>query len=601
MNKNTSFLLVMLFFGLTSLAQNERDQAINLFNQAKYEEATEAFFKLYKKLPDEVNYSYLLNCYKAKKNYTEAENLIKSRIKKNNDIRLLIDLGYYQLQQKKIEDAKQSFNEVYAQIAKNQGLAYSLSEYFTKYALYNEALTAYEVAEQNNPGMVFHFQKGMLYAELGDLDNMYREYLDLIEQSPTYYQSVRERMARNITTDPLNESNVILKNQLIKKIQLTQNIKYNELLIWLYTEEEQYDKALRQLKAMDKRNENMEASIYGLGEKTLAKGNYNIAIECFDYLKYKGSTGGFYEESIYSSLKAKRKLLENTPNVPTSEYGKLAKEHLADLKIIGQDERLVLIKNSLARILFFNLNLQDSAINMLTSTIAQYTNMYKRPVAEAKMQLGDMLLAQNKSIEAIFKYMEVERTYTDAPLGDEAKFMKGMVAYYTADFDWALSQFEVLKSSSTKLISNDALEMALLISDNSVEDTLYQGLTYYAKADFYYFRNMLDSAYYTLDMLLSVFPDHEIKEEARLLQAKILIQKGDYQQAVDALNTMLLTGGDIWADDALMLLGEVYSTHLNNIPKAMDAYERILFDHTGSIFVPEARRRYRMLRGDNLN
>lgn len=600
MNK-LGFLIVGILSVINAFAQGEREQAIELYNREKYDAAIEIFKKLYKKQPDETNYTYLLNCYKATKSYGEAEDLVKTRMKKNPDQRLPIDLGYFQLLQKKNEYAAQSFDEAYLQIAKNPGLAYNLSEHFTKYGLYQEALKAFEIAEQANPNMAFHYQKGLIYAEMGDMENMYREYLELIEQSPTYYQSVRERMARNITNDPNNESNVILRNQLLKKIQQTQNIRFSELLIWQYTEEEQYDKALRQLKALDKRNENMDGSIYALGEKTMAKNNFEVAIESFDYLKNKGQMGGFFEESVYNGLKAKRLKLESTVGAQQTDYLKLAKEHQADLDIIGQNEGRVLIKNNLAQILFFNLQMQDSAMSMLTQTINRYANTYRRPVAQSKMLLGDMLLAKNQSFDAIFKYMEVERAYPDSPLGDEAKFMKGMVAYYTADFAWALSQFEVLKSSTTKLISNDALEMAILISDNSVEDTLYQGLTYFAKADFYKFRNMRDSALQTLDLLITVFPDHALREEALLLQARLFLQVGQYQRAVEALNTMLMSGGDIWADDALMLLGEIYSQNIGDNEKAMEAYERILFNHPGSTFVPEARRRYRALRGDKLN
>ena len=215
--------------------------------------------------------------------------------------------------------------------------------------------------------------------------------------------------------------------------------------------------------------------------------------------------------------------------------------------------------------------------------------------------VGDILLAEGQSVDAIFKYMEVERAFSGTPIGDQAKFMKGMVAYYTADFPWALNQFEVLKSSTTKLISNDALQMALLISDNSTEDTLYQGLTYYAKADLYTFRNMPDSALYQVNLLLDVFPDHKIVAEATLLKAGVLDQKGMYTEAIKTLENLLENKkGDIWTDDALMQLGELYANRLGDVDLAMKAYETILFEHPGSTFVPEARRRYRKLRGDNL-
>jgi len=131
---------------------------------------------------------------------------------------------------------------------------------------------------------------------------------------------------------------------------------------------------------------------------------------------------------------------------------------------------------------------------------------------------------------------------------------------------------------------------------------LYQVLTYYAKADLYQFRNLLDSAIITHDLRLAVFPDHAIKEEAQLLKGEIFYRQAKYTLATETLEKMLANnGGDIWADDALMLIGSIYANKLGDKDKAMQAYEKILFEHPGSTFVPEARRKYRALRGDNLD
>jgi hypothetical protein len=53
-------------------------------------------------------------------------------------------------------------------------------------------------------------------------------------------------------------------------------------------------------------------------------------------------------------------------------------------------------------------------------------------------------------------------------------------------------------------------------------------------------------------------------------------------------------------DNALLDLGKLYEDMLKDPEKAKGYYERLLFEQTGSIFVPEARERYRKLRGDKL-
>jgi TolA-binding protein len=57
---------------------------------------------------------------------------------------------------------------------------------------------------------------------------------------------------------------------------------------------------------------------------------------------------------------------------------------------------------------------------------------------------------------------------------------------------------------------------------------------------------------------------------------------------------------EIRADNALFELAELYETHLNDIEKAKELYEKIFIDYASSTFSVEARKRFRKLRGDNI-
>ena len=57
-------------------------------------------------------------------------------------------------------------------------------------------------------------------------------------------------------------------------------------------------------------------------------------------------------------------------------------------------------------------------------------------------------------------------------------------SFYKGDFDWALTQLKVLRGSTSQLIANDAMQLSLLISDNSLEDSTQTALKKYARADF---------------------------------------------------------------------------------------------------------------------
>ena len=64
---------------------------------------------------------------------------------------------------------------------------------------------------------------------------------------------------------------------------------------------------------------------------------------------------------------------------------------------------------------------------------------------------------------------------------DTKQNLKKAIAYYQGDFNWAQAQLDVLKSSS-KLISNDAMALSLLITDNYNLDTTDVPMMLFAKA-----------------------------------------------------------------------------------------------------------------------
>jgi len=56
----------------------------------------------------------------------------------------------------------------------------------------------------------------------------------------------------------------------------------------------------------------------------------------------------------------------------------------------------------------------------------------------------------------------------------------------------------------------------------------------------------------------------------------------------------------ILADNALFKRAEIQETVFLNRDRAMELYQKILTDYPGSLFVTEARKRFRLLRGDHL-
>ncbi len=87
------------------------------------------------------------------------------------------------------------------------------------------------------------------------------------------------------------------------------------------------------------------------------------------------------------------------------------------------------------------------------------------------------------------------------PLGQDAKLRNARLAYYKGEFEWAQTQLDILKTATTQNISNDALELSLVIQDNTGLDSTEDALIQYASADLLLFQNRIDACFARLDSI----------------------------------------------------------------------------------------------------
>ena len=84
----------------------------------------------------------------------------------------------------------------------------------------------------------------------------------------------------------------------------------------------------------------------------------------------------------------------------------------------------------------------------------------------------------------------------------------------------------------------------------------------------------------------------------RKLQAISLLQR-EYEDAAVMYQKIVDDYGDeIRADNALFALAGLYEHQLKDLTKAQELYERLFIDFSNSTLAVEARKRFRILRGD---
>jgi TolA-binding protein len=203
--------------------------------------------------------------------------------------------------------------------------------------------------------------------------------------------------------------------------------------------------------------------------------------------------------------------------------------------------------------------------------------------------------------EATLLYSQVDKAYKDDVLGHEARFKNAKLSYYFSDFDWAKAQFNVLKSSTSKLISNDAIDMDVFIMENTGLDSTTEALSYYAAAELLVLQNRFDEAFLKLDSLRRLFPDHTIEDDIYYLKAQVYKKQRQFDKAVDMYEKIIANyKEDIRADNSMFEMATLFEGPLKNKEKAKELYEKLFNDFSGSTLAVEARKRFRILRGDKL-
>ncbi len=598
-------MLTLLFslWGALLMAQNDHELGMQYYADGEYERAIDYLEPSIRRSFDPKTYEVLLNSYLALEEYKKAENLTKDLLRKGafNGMELYTDLVYINTLKGDAKEAEKAMDEIRERIEKNPSLAYGAGNSLQQKGYPQRALEVYELAEARNPGMNFDYQKALLYGELGDLRSMYSMYVDMVLRSPAYLPSVKNLIAQGITEGEENEYIQFLKEQIITKIQEGAPRSMNELLVFVYIQEKNFRGAFTQLKALDRRSGGNRAEVYNLGQVALNNGEYELALNIFDYVQEAGKDNPFYEEARVQKLVAQRKLLESKDDTPASAWKDLQKQYYkAEAELRGLPETGPL-RIDLAHFTAFRLDETDSAFALLKGMLLT-SYISEEDKARARIELGDILLYTGERWDAILYYGQAEKAFEKSPIGQEAKFKRAKAAYYVGDFQWAQGIFNVLKASTSKLIANDAMRYSLLINDNIALDTTTEAMALFAQADLLNYQDKKDSAMIILNQLQREFPDHTVQDEVLLLRSEIWMARGNYESAAADLQA-IIDGfpEDILADDAQFRLAQLYETKMNRVEEAKELYRSLFTDHPDSFYTAEARKRFRLLRGDILN
>ena len=536
-------------------------------------------------------------------NFTVGQDL-KKRIAKNKGSAVLYaELGHWYELNNQTAKAPAQYKAAIKHLSVDVDSILALGAKFLSFGLYDWANAAYDHGNELLHGSYpFSMEKAEVFNRKGDFVGMINAYLDVLELGETYLASIQNALQLSFANAKDLERNQVIKSQLIKRIQSKpEKIVFEQLLVYILLQQHEYAPALIHVKALDNRLQMNGSELLGFAKICTQNQAYQVASKALQEVIDKGAESPYY-------IPAKVAILENAYTglmaliqPSRKELMQLDADFSKELPMIGNLNLTLPLYIDYAHLKAFYLQLPEQGETILEEVL-ETPNLNHEQSAHAKLELGDIQLLNGKIWDASLTYSQVEKAFKYDVIGQEAKLRNARLAFYTNDFKWALAQANVLKASTTKLIANDAMALSVLISDNTGWDSIVQPLEIYARAELLAFQNKDSLAMLGLDSIGQLFPYHALNEYVGFLQADLAIKAGHYTQAEVYLKELI--GGKIqplFPDKALYKLGQLNETFLHQQEQAMNYFHDLLQQFPNSIYINEARKHFRNLRGDNSN
>ncbi len=430
---------------------------------------------------------------------------------------------------------------------------------------------------------------------------MIGEYLDMVADDDQYLPPIQSKLQLIISDPNNNMASEALRDELLRRTQKYPNkTVYSELLYWYSIQKKQFELALIQSKALDKRYHEEGERVFQLAKMLYSNQEYLLSIDAYEYVMEYGKKNRLYQTSGIEILQSRFMHIVNDGAYELDELKALSLEYEKLLSKYGETGNTVGLLMNLAHLYAFYLDETQKAI-LLLEKVPSLSNVDNYTRAKAKLDLGDILLFSGRKWEASLLYKQVEKANKYDVMGFEARLKSAKFFFYVGEMDWAKVQLDVLKGATSKLIANDALDLYLLITENMSPDSTYDALAIYARADLLAYQHKYSAAFSTLDSILTAYPMGEpIRDNVWYKKAEIRVELKDYQSA-DSLYQECVDENPYGtlADNALIKRARINDYKLNQKEKAKELYKIILIEYPGSLFTVEARKRYREMNSNS--
>lgn len=592
------FLLApVVVFGQTQDIQNMSVLASQYYQNKEYGKAAELYEKLYTETKAEGYFTIYLECLLGIPDYDRAEKAIRKGLRGNaNDAYWYIQWGYLKKTQGKPSEAVKMYESALSSVSDNPAEYPNLANQFINRREFEYAEKIYLKGRTTSPANRYNYELARIYYYMRNYDRMMEEYLEWMVQKESNIEIVKSNINAVLSTDNDQEISKQLKTYLLKRIQAEPGqLSFTRLLIWLFVQDKNFSAATRQAIALDKRTGNEDANIFGLANVSATNKEYAEAIKAYDYIIAKGKKSEFYSLAQLQRMQMSYNRFEEEDIYDLARANELKSQFEQTFVLLGYTPETSGLIKVYGHLLAFYLNQPAEAIDVLKKGIAM-RGINLPQVSEMKAELSDVYVYSGDLWEAVITYSQVIESNKSTLIGDDVKFKKAKLGYYMGNFQWAKAQLDALRASTSKLIANDAMELALFISENLESDSTTVPLQIFARADLHLFRNHYNEAFSALDSIAQLYPFNSLLDDVNFRKAGIFQKQGKYTEAAALLESIVKDNSwEMLADDALFQLAGIYQNKLNRKEDAMALYKKMMTDYPGSVFVVDSRTEYRKM------
>jgi len=605
-------LIVTLFLAMTSVfmqhidaqnvsAQRQLDEKLarEFYQKKDYEKARDIYRSLYDNYAQTYYFNQYADCLILTGDYETAETALKTFLKKNpKQWKSHVNLAYVYSQRGENDKAEKYLNKMIKDVPDTKNSIIEVANLLKNRKFYDIAIVLLDKGAKNpNIGDKFYLEKAYTYNSMLDFENATECYLLFLQENPEQYEMIKNRLRVMMMYNLNGNVDDVVRMALLRKTQEDpENEEFSSLLMWFSLQQQDYDLAIAQLKALDKRGKgDYENDILYVAQIACDNRYFDVAIEAYDYVAKKSDQGVFFVQAIVGLIKTKYDKSVAEGNHDKIFYEKLSGEIDDAFGRIGISREMFPLITVHAEILAFELGQFDKAKTLLNNALEM--NMSAQDKAEIKMKLADIYLFTDEVWEATLLYSQVEKALKNEPIAHEAKFRNARLRYFIGEFEWADAALKILKSATSKLVANDAMTLSLTIKDNLEYDTV--ALQRLSKADFYLYQHRYDLANQMLDSIVAYNPNEVSLPNVFYRKAKIAQNLGIFDVA-DSLFRRVYDGyaDSYLADKALIDNAQMFENQLNRKEDAMECYARLFDYYTASVYVAQARKNYRRLRDE---